>query len=179
MPNMEKYTVQINKDNYFTVDSKIIESRGQIVRVVNLRSINGFIGEKFDLSDSKLKEIIHLYLHYINNVELLNIYSRKLNGFNWFEIYSNSESSEKQAENHHDVIATRSKSNENIELSEYIKISNEIDKSKINPELKDSKNQLIPSKLYLNLNSQISKFEKIDLSSCGFIIFIFNSTNVN
>ena len=77
------------------------------------------------------------------------------------------------------MIATRSKSNENIELSEYIKISNEIDKSKINPELKDSKNQLIPSKLYLNLNSQISKFEKIDLSSCGFIIFIFNSTNVN
>ena len=42
---MEKYTIQINKDNYFTVDSKIIESKGQIVRVVNLRSINGFIGE--------------------------------------------------------------------------------------------------------------------------------------
>ena len=68
---MEKYTVQINKDNYFTVDSKIIESRGQIVRVVNLRSISGVIGEKFNLSDRKLKEIIHLYLHYINNVELL------------------------------------------------------------------------------------------------------------
>lgn len=84
---MEKYTVQINKDNYFTVDSKIIESRGQIVRVVNLRSISGVIGEKFNLSDRKLKEIIHLYLHYINNVELLNIYSRQLNGHNWFEIY--------------------------------------------------------------------------------------------
>ena len=54
MPNMEKYTVQINKDNYFTVDSKVIESRGQIVRVVNLRSISGVIGEKFDLSDRKL-----------------------------------------------------------------------------------------------------------------------------
>lgn len=87
MSNMEKYTVQINKDNYFTVDSKIIESRGQIVRVVNLRSISGVIGEKFNLSDRKLKEIIHLYLHYINNVELLNIYSRQLNGHNWFEIY--------------------------------------------------------------------------------------------
>ena len=85
MPNMEKYTVQINKDNYFTVDSKIIESKGQIVRVVNLRSINGFIGEKFDLSDNKLKEIIYNYLRSLNNIELLNIYSRKLNGFNWFE----------------------------------------------------------------------------------------------
>ena len=68
---MEKYTVQINKDNYFTVDSKIMESRGQIVRVVNLRSISGVIGEKFNLSDRKLKEIIHLYLHYINNLEYL------------------------------------------------------------------------------------------------------------
>ena len=176
MPNMEKYTVQINKDNYFTVDSKIIESRGQIVRVVNLRSINGFIGEKFDLSDRKLKEIIMHYLIYSNNVELLNIYSRKLNRFNWFEIYSNSESSEKQAENDHLGYPRCSKSNENIELSEYIKISNELDESKINPELKDSKNQLIPSKLYENINPQIPKFE-IDLDSCGFIVFIFNSTN--
>lgn len=179
MQNMEKYTVQINKDNYFTVDSKIIESRGQIVRVVNLRSINGFIGEKFDLSDRKLKEIIMHYLIYSNNVELLNIYSRKLNGFNWFEIYSNQESSEKQAQNDHLAYARCSKSNEKIELSEYIKISNELDESKINPELKDKMNHMMPSKLYENLNSQIPKFEKIDLNSCGFIVFIFNSTNDN
>ena len=177
MPNMEKYTVQINKDNYFTVDSKIIESRGQIVRVVNLRSINGFIGEKFDLSDNKLKEIIHQYLKHSNNVELLNIYSRKYNHVNWFEIYVNQESSEKQAENHHGTYVPCSKSNEKTELSEYIKISNELDESKINPELKDKMNHIIPSKLYEYLNYQIPKFEKINLNSCGFIIFIFNSTN--
>ena len=31
---MQKYTVQINKDNYFSVDSKIIEFRGEIVELL-------------------------------------------------------------------------------------------------------------------------------------------------
>lgn len=154
---MQKYTVQINKDNYFSVDSKIIEFRGEIVRIVNLRSVSGIIGEKFDISDSKLKEIIRHYLIYSNNVELLNIYSRKLNGFNWFEIYSNSESSEKQAQNEQFVITNCSKSNEKFGLSEYIKISDQIDSSKINSELKDQKSGLIiTSKLYEKLNPQLS-----------------------
>lgn len=94
-----KYTVQINKDNYFSVDSKIVELDKGIVRIVNLRSIKGFIGNKFDLSDLKLKEIIMHYLVHSNNVELLNIYSRKFNSFNWFDIYSNQESSENHAQN--------------------------------------------------------------------------------
>ena len=98
-----------------------------MVRIVNSRSIKGFIGEKFDLNDSKLKDIIMKYLRFSNNVELLNIYSRKFNKFNWYEIYSNQESSEKQAENEQERIRSCSKLNENIELSEYIKISNEID----------------------------------------------------
>ena len=166
---MQKYTVQINKDNYFSVDSKIIEFRGEIVRIVNLRSVSGIIGEKFDISDSKLKEIIRHYLIYSNNVELLNIYSRKLNEFNWFEIYSNSESSEKQAQNEQFGYPNSSKTNEKIELSEYIKISDQIDESKINSELKDSKNQLIPSKLYEKLNSIIPKFQKINLESLNFV----------
>ena len=48
-----------------------------------------------------MKELIHQYLKHSNNVELLNIYSRKYNHVNWFEIYVNQESSEKQAENQH------------------------------------------------------------------------------
>ena len=167
---MQKYTVQINKDNYFSVDSKIIEFRGEIVRIVNLRSVSGIIGEKFDISDESLKKIIHDYLRFSNNVELLNIYSRKLNGFNWFEIYSNQESSEKQAQNEHAMIIVCSKTNEKIELSDYIKISDQIDSSKINSELKDQKSGLIiTSKLYEKLNSIIPKFQKINLESLNFV----------
>lgn len=166
---MEKYTVQINKDNYFTVDSKIIESRGQIVRVVNLRSISGVIGEKFDLSDSKLFDIIRNYLRLLNNIELINIYSRKFNKFNLFEIYDNSIIPENSLQNEHSPYGECSKSNENYKLSDYIKFSNEIDESKIKSDLKDKTNHIIPSKLYENLNPQIPKFKKIDLNSCGFI----------
>ena len=89
---MENYRVQIDNDNWFSVDSKIIESGTEVVRIINLRSIKGFIGgESFNLSDIQLKKIIMDYLRFSNNVELLNIYSRKFNGYNWFEIYTNQE----------------------------------------------------------------------------------------
>ena len=166
---MQKYTVHLDKNNYFSVDSKIIEFKEETVRIVNLRSISGFIGENFNLSDIKLKDIIHKYLRFSNNVELLNIYSRKYNQYNWFEIYTNQESSEKQVENDHGRIRPCAKLNENYELSEYIKISDEIDSSKINLELKDSKGELIPSKLYENMNKNLPKFQKLDIESINFI----------
>ena len=66
---MENYRVQIDKDNnWFSMDSKIIEFQNETVRIINLRSIRGFIGEKFDLSDDQLKIIIHDYLRFSNNV---------------------------------------------------------------------------------------------------------------
>ena len=177
---MQKYTVHLDKNNYFSVDSKIIEFKEETVRIVNLRSINGFIGENFNLSDAKLKDIIMKYLRFSNNVELLNIYSRKYNHYNWFEIYMNQESSEKQVENDHSPIGLCAKLNENYELSEYIKISDEIDSSKINLELKDSKGELIPSKLYEVMNKNLPKFQKIDIESINFILlFLIISTNVN
>lgn len=71
------------------------------------------------------------YLRYANNVELLNIYSRKYNHYNWFDIYVNQETSEKQAENHHPEISGCSKLDQFYELSDYIQISNEFDDSKI------------------------------------------------
>ena len=107
---------------------------------------------------------------YSNNIELLNIYSRKFNSFNWFEIYINQESSEKQAENEHDMITSCSKTNENHQLSDYIKISDQINESKINTELKDQKSGLIiTSKLYEKLNSIIPKFQKINLDLLNFV----------
>lgn len=67
---MEKYRVQIDKDNYFSVDSKIIEYKNEVIRIINLRSINGFIGEEFNLNDPKLVEIIRQYLKAASNVEI-------------------------------------------------------------------------------------------------------------
>ena len=84
--------------------------------------------------------------------------------------FTNQESSEKHAENQHLVITRCSISNENLQLSDYIKISDEIDLSKINSEFKNQKSGLmIPSKLYENLNHQIPKFQKINLDSINFV----------
>lgn len=96
-----------------------------------MRSIKGFIGESFDLSDIQLKKIIMDYLRYANNVELLNIYSRKYNGHNWFNIYVHQETSEKQAENQHPSYAGCSILDQIYELSDYIQISNEFDDLKL------------------------------------------------
>lgn len=166
---MEIYTVHIDNNNWFSVDSKVIESGEEIIRIVNLRSIQGFIGEKFNLSDSKLVEIIKHYLKSSSNVELLNIYSRRFNGLNWFEIYSNTESSEKELKNKLCEFSHSSKSNENPKLLENINISEKIDLSKIKSEIKDSKNRLIPSKLYENMNQNFPKFQNVDIDSCKFI----------
>ena len=166
---MDTYTVHIDNNNWFSVDSKVIEFEKQTVRLVNLRSIKGFIGESFDLSDNKLKELIKRYLIYSSNVELLNIYSRKYNGHNWFEIYTSQENSEKQAENHHGVITPCSKLDQFYELSDYIQISNEFDDSKFMNNLKGSNGLLIPSKLYEKMNPQLPMFQKIDINSVKFI----------
>ena len=174
---METYTVHIDNNNWFSVDSKVIEFEKQTVRLVNLRSIKGFIGESFDLSDNKLKELIKRYLIYSSNVELLNIYSRKYNGHNWFEIYTSQENSEKQAENHHGVITPCSKLDQFYELSDYIQISNEFDDSKFMNNLKGSNGLLIPSKLYEKMNPQLPMFQKIDINSVKFIpLWYINSS---
>ena len=60
----------INKFNYFNIYSKLVEFGDETMRLVNLRSISGIIGEKFDLSDQKLQKIVHKYLTYSNNIEL-------------------------------------------------------------------------------------------------------------
>ena len=99
----------------------------------------------------------------------MNIYSRKFNSFNWFNIYANQESSEKQVENKHSAIAECSKSNDYFELSDFIKFSNEIDDSKINPDLKNISGHLNQSKLYENINSNIPKFQKINLDEINFV----------
>ena len=59
------------------------------IRIFNLRSIRGHIGIDFTRKgDEKLNEITQHYLKKTDNVELLNILSREMNGFNWFEAYN-------------------------------------------------------------------------------------------
>lgn len=167
---MENYRVQIDNDNWFSVDSKIIESGTEVVRIINLRSIKGFIGgESFDLKDTQLKKLIMDYLTYSNNVELLNIYSRKFNGFNWFEIYNDFEFLIKQFENDHPVYTGCSKIDQNSELLENIKNSEKFDASKISSEIKGKNNLLIPTKLYDNMNHNLPKFQKLELEQMKFI----------
>ena len=86
-----------------------------------------------------------------------------------FEIYSNQESSEKQAENEHPWFHGCLIINDNSQLLENIKISNEFDNSNVKPDLKDSKNQLIPSKLYENMIPNLPKFQKLDINLMNFI----------
>ena len=151
---MENYTVQLNKENYFSVQSKLIEFGDETIRLVDLRSTNGYIGEKFNISDPKLQKIIHDYLRISNNIELINIYSRKYNKFNWFEIYNNNDEIINQSTN---------------KLTENIQLADKFDESKVKNELKNNSGNLIPNKLYENINKNLPVFEKIDIDTCKFI----------
>ena len=83
------YNVQIDEVNYFTLDGFILRLNGKEIRIFNLRSIRGHIGVDFTRKGDKiLEKIIHDYLTHGDNVELLNILSREINGFNWFETYN-------------------------------------------------------------------------------------------
>ena len=50
---MESYRVNIDSNNYFEVNS--LEIRPGI-RIVDIRSVHGFIGEPFDIKDEVLKK---------------------------------------------------------------------------------------------------------------------------
>lgn len=97
---MEKFHFQIDKDNFFTVESKLISINDKLIRIIDLYSIEGIIDEidkfgkfgksveftKFDISDPQLKFIIENYLYDPINIKFINQISRKINGFDWFEI---------------------------------------------------------------------------------------------
>ena len=83
------YKVQIDEVNYFELDGFILRLNGKEIRIFNLRSIRGHIGVDFTRKgDKSLGKIVHDYLTHGDNVELLNILSREINGFNWFEAYN-------------------------------------------------------------------------------------------
>ena len=92
LPKTEAFTgykVQIDEANYFALDGFILRLNGKEIRIFNLRSIRGCIGVDFTRKgDKSLGKIIMDYLTRGDNVELLNILSREINGFNWFEAYS-------------------------------------------------------------------------------------------
>lgn len=92
LPKSEAFTgykVQIDEANYFALDGFILRLNRKEIRIFNLRSIRGHIGVDFTREgDKSLGKIIMDYLTRGDNVELLNILSREINGFNWFEAYS-------------------------------------------------------------------------------------------
>ena len=92
LPKSEAFTgykVQIDEVNYFALDGFTLRLNGKEIRIFNLRSIRGHIGIDFTRKgDKSLGKIVHDYLTHGDNVELLNILSRELNDFNWFEAYS-------------------------------------------------------------------------------------------
>ena len=93
LPKSEAFTgykVQIDEVNYFALDGFILRLNGKEIRIFNLRSIRGHIGINFTRKgDKSLGKIIMDYLTRGDNVELLNILSREINGFNWFDAYKN------------------------------------------------------------------------------------------
>lgn len=92
LPKTEAFTgykVQIDEINYFALDGFILRLNGKEIRIFNIRSIHGHIGIDFTRKgDKSLGKIIMDYLTRGDNVELLNILSREINGFNWFDVYS-------------------------------------------------------------------------------------------
>lgn len=81
------YRVNLGKSGHFEFNGFRINK----VLFANIRSLKGQIG---DVSFDKeiLKKNIKNFLTSISNVELVNILSRELNGFNYFEIYEESTS---------------------------------------------------------------------------------------
>lgn len=76
---MEKFNFQIDKDNFFTVESKLISINDKLIRIIDLYSIEGIIDEfgeigkftKFDISDPQLKFIIENYLYDPINIKFI------------------------------------------------------------------------------------------------------------
>ena len=92
LPKTEAFTgyrVQIDDNDYFELDGFILRLHDKEIRIFNLRSIRGHIGVEFTRKgDGKLQDIIKRYLTHSDNVELLNILSREINDFNWFDAYN-------------------------------------------------------------------------------------------
>lgn len=83
----------LSDKDYFYVNSLIFHDpmKDKAVRFVDLYSLYGYVhGYNFDYSSPFVMKEIYRYLKYQNNVELINVLSRKLNGYNYFEIYDKS-----------------------------------------------------------------------------------------
>ena len=77
------YPVKLDKDSSFVFNG--FRLNGELFG--DIRSIHGRIGG-FEFDKKILKKLIMDFLTFSNNVELVNILSRELNKFNYFEIYS-------------------------------------------------------------------------------------------
>ena len=80
---VENYTVRLGSNGFFKFDGMRIDR----VLFPNIRSITGKIGG-LSFNKEALASLIKKFLTVPTNVELVNILSRELNHFNYFEIYN-------------------------------------------------------------------------------------------
>lgn len=82
---LENYAVELGKVGSFSFNG----FRLNHVLFANIRSIKGKIGEN-EFDKDVLKDLVRDFLRVYTNVELVNILSRELNHFDYFEIYDKS-----------------------------------------------------------------------------------------
>ena len=88
------YQVKLGEIGYFEFDGFRLNK----VLFANIRSLNGKIGDvEFDYSI--IRKLIMDFLRNATNIELVNILSRELNGFDYFDIYEKSVNNELKIEN--------------------------------------------------------------------------------
>ena len=80
---LQNYPVRLNKQSGFQFNGFRLKG----VLFGDIRSIHGNIGG-VEFDSSILSKLLKNFLCHSVNVELVNILSRELNGFNWFEVYS-------------------------------------------------------------------------------------------
>ena len=77
------YQVQLNDSSIFKFNGFRLNNE----LFADIRSISGKIGD-IEFNKEIFKDILDHFLRYSNNIELINILSRKLNKYNYFEVYN-------------------------------------------------------------------------------------------
>lgn len=85
---IKNYRINLNKDNYIIFDCIKFENDDTKI-YPNIRSVEIYIDDQvYSYSNDKnIKSIIKYYLRTQDNVELINLISKRINDKNWFECY--------------------------------------------------------------------------------------------
>lgn len=171
---MELYRVNIDYDNYFEVESILLQNK----RIINIRSIRGRIGdEEFDGKDTHLKRLLHHYIPSPDNVELINILSREYNGWNWFDAYDKSYNTNREITKNELLspsgIVSRevdARASTSDEVAPQGATSDIVDIRRFSSEVRESDGKhLKSSALYSRLHKGLPHNLKIDIESIDYI----------